>query len=107
MWMHHGGFEARPVLHRRRNILGELAPMHLAAGATRFENPVLGVLGDFVAQGRAVEHLAGLDHDRVDQWEMTGGTVARREVGPDVVRRSLPRCRTRCISPSTDRLAPS
>lgn len=80
--MHHGGLDARPVLHRRRDIVGKFAPMHLAASATRFENPVL---GDFVAQGRDIEHLAGLDHNRVGQRASAGGAVDRRDMGFDMI----------------------
>ena len=46
--MNSGGLDARAVLHRRRHRCGKLAPMHLAAGATRFVHLVL---SDFVAQG--------------------------------------------------------
>ena len=81
--MHHGGLDARPVLHRRRDIFGKLAPVYLAASAARFENLVF---GDFVTQGRNVEHLAGFDHDCVGQRLLASGAMARRAVGFDVIR---------------------
>ena len=80
--MHDGGPDARSVLHRGRDLGGELAPMPLAAGAARFENMVF---GDFVIQRRNVKHLAGLDDGRIGQRAMAGIAVTRRRVGFNVI----------------------
>ena len=81
--MHHGGFDSWPVLHRRRNCGGKLAPVHFPAEASRFEHPVL---GDLVTQGRDVEYLAGFGDHRAGQRAMADIAMVRRRVCFDMIR---------------------
>jgi len=81
--MHGGGFDARPVLHRRLNLRRKFTPMPLAARATCFQHLML---GDFMTQRRNLEYLVGLDHHRFGQRTMAGIASTRRPVRLDVVR---------------------
>ena len=64
------------------NVAGELAPIHHAASAARFERTML---GHFVTQRRYVKHLAGFGYYRTGQRAMAGSTMVRRDMCLDMI----------------------
>ena len=81
--VHHRRLQARPVLHRRLDPFGKLAPVLLATGALRREHLVL---RDLVMQHRQVKDLARFDHVAWPQRPPADLASRRRPMGDDVMR---------------------